>query len=423
MDGYLILVVVVLIVLSAFFSASETAISTINRIRMRNRAGQGNKRAAKVLHMAENYDKTLSTILVGNNIVNIASASISTMLFTNWFGLSGVGIATAVITVVVLIFGEILPKSIAKESADSFAMFVAYPLSFIVFILTPVVTIFVGIKKGVLKLIKPKRKQVSVTEQELKYIIEEIEDEGVLEKQESELVRSALDFDEITADEILTPRVDVVLISLDEEIETIKELFIEEHYSRLPVYKESIDDIVGVLYSKDFFTAYVRNKDFSIRDMLQSVLFVPPKKRISELFSELQKSKSHLAIVTDQYGGNMGIITLEDIIEELVGEIWDEYDEDESDFIELDENTFELSGDLRANDLPEVLRIDDLDIDTDSNTAGGWALEMLGHIPESGESFRHGRLSVAIKEVTDNRILRMTVRIVPEQPEEEESNN
>lgn len=418
MDGYLILVLVVLVLLSAFFSASETAISTINRIRMRNLADEGNKKAQKAIQMADNYDRTLSTILVGNNIVNIAFASLSTMLFTSWFGVSGVGIATLVSTVVVLVFGEVLPKSLAKEFADSFALAVSYPLYYIMILLTPIVYIFIGIKKGVMRIFKPQKKQVSVTEQELKYIIEEIEDEGVLEKQESELVRSALDFDEITADEILTPRVDVVSAEVGESIETIKDLFVEEHFSRIPIYENSIDNVIGVLYSKDFFTAYIKGTDFSIRDMLQSVIFIPPKKKISELFSELQKSKSHLAIVTDQYGGNMGIVTLEDILEELVGEIWDEYDEDERDFVPLDENTFEISGDLRVSDLIEELNIDGLTIETSSNSVGGWALERLGHIPKAGESFTNGILKVTVKEVIENRIMRLTVQILPPQKEE-----
>ena len=418
MDGYLILVLVVLVLLSAFFSASETAISTINRIRMRNLADEGNKKAQKAIQMADNYDRTLSTILVGNNIVNIAFASLSTMLFTSWFGVSGVGIATLVSTVVVLVFGEVLPKSLAKEFADSFALAVSYPLYYIMILLTPIVYIFIGIKKGVMRIFKPQKKQVSVTEQELKYIIEEIEVEGVLEKQESELVRSALDFDEITADEILTPRVDVVSAEVGESIETIKDLFVEEHFSRIPIYENSIDNVIGVLYSKDFFTAYIKGTDFSIRDMLQSVIFIPPKKKISELFSELQKSKSHLAIVTDQYGGNMGIVTLEDILEELVGEIWDEYDEDERDFVPLDENTFEISGDLRVSDLIEELNIDGLTIETSSNSVGGWALERLGHIPKAGESFTNGILKVTVKEVIENRIMRLTVQILPPQKEE-----
>ena len=417
MDGYLILVLVVLVLLSAFFSASETAISTVNRIRMRNYADEGNKKAQKVIHMADNYDRTLSTILVGNNIVNIAFASLSTMLFTNLFGVSGVGIATLVSTIVVLIFGEILPKSMAKEFSDTFTLTVAYPLYWIMLVLTPVVYIFIGIKKGIMQIFKPQKKQVSVTEQELKYIIEEIEDEGVLEKQESELVRSALDFDEITAEEILTPRVDVVSAEADASTETIKDLFIEEHYSRIPIYEDRIDNIIGVLYSKDFFTAYIKGTEFSIRDMLQSVIFIPPSKKISELFSELQKSKSHLAVVTDQYGGNMGIVTLEDILEELVGEIWDEYDEDERDFVPLDENTFEISGDLRESDLIEELKIEGLIIETGSNTAGGWALESFGHIPTEGESFMNGILKVTVKEVSENRIIRLTVQVLPPQKE------
>lgn len=414
MDDYLIIVLVVLIAFSAFFSASETAVTTVNRIRMRNRSDGGDKKAQLVLKMTDSYDRTLSTILVGNNIVNIGFASISTMLFTNWFGVSGVGIATLVSTVFVLIFGEILPKSMAREYSDSFALTIAYPLYWIIILLTPIVYIFIGIKKGFLRVVKPRKKEVSVTEQELKYIIEEIEDEGVLEKQEGELVRSALDFDEITAEEILTPRVDVVAIETSESNEVIKDLLIEEHFSRLPVYEESIDNIIGVLYSKDFFAAYIKGDAFSIRDMLQNVTFIPPKKRISELFSELQKSKSHMAVVTDQYGGNMGIITLEDIIEELVGEIWDEYEEEEYDFVTVDENTSDVSGDLRISDFLEELRLDGLMIETGSNSIGGWALENFGHIPKQGESFTNGPLKVTVKEVAENRIIRLTVQVLSE---------
>ena len=425
MDGYLIVVLVVLIAFSAFFSASETAISTINRIRIRNYAEEeGNKKAALVLRLSENYDKTLSSILVGNNIVNIAFSSLSTMMFTNWLGVSGVGVATLVATIVVLIFGEILPKSIAKEYADSLAMAIVYPLRGIMFILTPFVWLFVGIKSLILKIFKPKKKQVSVTEEELKYIIEEIEDEGVLESQESELVRSALDFDEVTVDEILTPRVDVISIEVDDPIEEIRDIFIKERFSRIPVYEGSIDNVIGILYSKDFYAAYIEKHDFQIRDILQGVILVPPKKKISELFNELQKSKSHIAIVTDEYGGNMGIVTLEDILEELVGEIWDEHDEIEHDFIKTGENTFDISGDLRVSDFLEELEKDELshEIDTDSISMGGWALEVFGYIPQTGESFTEGPLTVTVKEAAENRIIRLSVTFSPLSDDEDDEN-
>ena len=415
MDGYLITALVALILLSAFFSASETAISTVNRIRLSTRAEEGNKRARLVLKMTDQYDRTLSSILVGNNIVNIAFTAISTMFFTGWFGLSGVGIATLVTTAIVLVFGEILPKSFAREYADSFAPAIAYPLCWIIIILTPLVALLLGIKKLFLALFRPKKKEkVSVTERELKHIIEEIEDEGVLEKQESELVQSALDFDEITAEEILTPRVDVVSVPVDEPVESIKDTFLAERYSRIPVYENGIDNVIGVLYSKDFFAAYVEKRIGSIRDLLQPALFVPPQKKISELLSELQKSQSHLAIVVDQYGGNMGIVTMEDILEELVGEIWDEFDEVERDFAPTGQNTFEVSGDLRVSELIERLEIDDLSIETGSNTVGGWVLESLGHIPEKGESFRDGRFLVTVGETAENRILRLVIEILPD---------
>lgn len=419
MSSYFIIIIVVLICLSAFFSASETAYSSVNRIRLKNYAGNGNKRAEKALKITDNFDKTLSTILIGNNIVNIASASLGTVLFTELFGASGVGLSTFVMTVVVLIFGEILPKSVAKEKAETIALAVATPLSVLIAILTPLSFLFMGIKKGFMKLFKNDKKNVSVTEEELKYIIEEIEDEGVLEKQESELVQSALDFDEITADEILTPRVDLVSIDITETIEAIKTIFITEHFSRIPVYEKSVDNIIGVLYSKDFFTAYVDHPEsISIRDMLQNVIFVPPKKKISALLSELQKLKSHIAVITDQYGGVMGIVTLEDILEELVGEIWDEYDDVEIELTKVNDHLYEASGDMHVSDLFEQLELEKPEPDIISNTLSGWVLEEFGHIPSPGESFQYLNLKVTVATVVDQRIVSLKIELLPEDTQE-----
>lgn len=416
MTSYYIIIIVILIALSAFFSASETAYSSVNRIRLKNYAGNGNKRAEKALKITDNFDKTLSTILIGNNIVNIASASVGTVLFTELFGASGVGVSTFVMTVVVLIFGEILPKSVAKEKAESIALIVSTPLTILMTILTPLSFLFMGIKKGFMKLFKNEKKNVSVTEEELKYIIEEIEDEGVLEKQESELVQSALDFDEVTADEILTPRVDLVSIDVNEEIETIKDIFITEHFSRIPVYEKSVDNIVGVLYSKDFFTAYIDHPNsISIKDMLQKVIFVPPKKKISALLSELQKLKSHIAVITDQYGGVMGIVTLEDILEELVGEIWDEYDDIEVELSKISDTVYEASGDIHVSDLFQQLELEKPEPDISSNTLSGWVLEEFGHIPMSGESFQYLNLKITVLRVIDQRIISLRIELLPEE--------
>lgn len=416
MTSYYIIIIVILIALSAFFSASETAYSSVNRIRLKNYAGNGNKRAEKALKITDNFDKTLSTILIGNNIVNIASASVGTVLFTELFGASGVGVSTFVMTVVVLIFGEILPKSVAKEKAESIALTVSTPLTILMTILTPLSFLFMGIKKGFMKLFKNEKKNVSVTEEELKYIIEEIEDEGVLEKQESELVQSALDFDEVTADEILTPRVDLVSIDVNEEIETIKDIFITEHFSRIPVYEKSVDNIVGVLYSKDFFTAYIDHPNsISIKDMLQKVIFVPPKKKISALLSELQKLKSHIAVITDQYGGVMGIVTLEDILEELVGEIWDEYDDIEVELSKISDTVYEASGDIHVSDLFQQLELEKPEPDISSNTLSGWVLEEFGHIPMSGESFQYLNLKITVLRVIDQRIISLRIELLPEE--------
>ncbi len=372
---------VFLIAMSAFFSGTETAFATVNRIRMKNIAAAGNKKAEKVIRIAEEYDRALSAILIGNNIVNIASASIGTVIFTTWFGSSGAGISTIVMTILVLMFGEILPKSYAKQHAEQLALKVVHLLDFFIKLFSPFIFLFLKLTSLVSKKgeIPP-----SVTEQELKYIIEESENEGVLEQQESELVQSALDFDEITVEEVLTPRVDVVAVEEHENAETVKELFFEEGYSRLPVYSGSIDHVIGIVHNKDFMKAYIENKEVRLTDIMQDTVYVPPKKFISELMKELQRLKSHMAVVTDQYGGTIGIITLEDIIEELVGEIWDESDEEEVEFTQLSENCYQVSGDLDPEDFFDEIGYDysEAEIEEISNSFAGWALETFERIPE-----------------------------------------
>lgn len=414
-SGGLCILVVILVGMSAFFSGSETAFATINKIRLKNLAAEGNKKAAKVLKVAEDYDRALSAILIGNNIVNIGSASIGTIIFTSWFGpANGAWISTLVMTIMVLIFGEILPKSLAKENAERFSLAVVDILDFLIKIFSPLIFFFLKLKELISRS-NGENQQPSVTEQELKYIIEESESEGVLEEQESQLVQSALDFDETVVSEVLTPRVDVVAIELNEDIDTIKSLFFEEGYSRLPVFQGTIDTIVGVIHSKDFFRAYIQEKNVDISKLLQKTIYVPPKKRISELLRELQKLKSHMAVVTDQYGGTIGVITLEDMIEELVGDIWDESDEEEIDIVKVSDTEYQVSGDTNIEDFFDRIDFEyrESDFEDCAHTFAGWALETFERIPEMGDYFEYENLKIQVLEVSEQRILKFSIFVQP----------
>ncbi|MBQ8613530.1 MAG: HlyC/CorC family transporter, partial [Ruminiclostridium sp.] len=314
-----------MIVFSAFFSASETAYTSANKIRLKSKAENGKKSAARALNIIEKYDKTLTTILIGNNIVNILTSSLATVLFIDLLKDADKGsvASTVVVTVVVLIFGEILPKTIAKSNAETFACAISGIMSFLMTVFTPLSAVFILLQKGANKLFASKSKEVSMTEQELLSIIDEIEDEGVLEEQEGSLVKSALVFDETIVSQVITPRVNIVAVEINAGEEKVKELFLKEQYSRLPVYEKTVDHIVGVITQHDFFEKIVRGESFTISEIMQDTLHIPNLMKISDVLKQMQKNKLHLAVVVDQYGGTEGIVTLEDIIEELVGEIWD----------------------------------------------------------------------------------------------------
>lgn len=407
------IVIVILVLLSSFFSGTETAFSSVSKIRLKNYASSGDKRARRALKVSEQFDTALSAILIGNNIVNIAAASVGTVMFTDLLGGSGMGVSTVVLTVVVLIFGEVLPKSMAKRHPENMAMRSAAPLLVLMKLFFPAIWLLQRLIRLFSSRVKESEKP-TVTEEELKYIIEEIEDEGVMNEHESELVQSAIDFDDITADEILTPRVDVESVEVTDESQEILELFFSTGYTRLPVYEKSIDNIIGVINEKDFIKAYLQDRQTDIRSLLQKVIFVPPKKRISELLKELQREKLHMAVVTDPFGGTIGILTMEDIIEELVGEIWDESDEVKNDIQKLSANAYRVSGDINVYDLLEALDESDTDYDGSSQSLSGWALDEFEHIPEAGESFDYKRLHIVVEKVSEQRIISFLIRIVPE---------
>lgn len=415
-------IIAVLMALSAFFSSTETAFSSVNKIRLKHLANQGDKKAEKTLKIAENFDNVLTTILVGNNIVNIFSASLGTVICTQLFGDKGVAISTAVMTVLVLIFGEILPKSFAKENAEKMALQSTPLLSAFMFILKPITWLFMQLKRLTGKLIKSGEEHPSVTEDELKYIIDEIEDEGVLEEQESELVRSALEFDETSVQEILIPRVRVTAIEKDTDIEEIKQVFLTECYSRLPVYEDTIDNIVGIIHERDFFRMLIEgeNSPRSISGIIQKTIFISEMRPISEVLKEMQKNKVHMAIVKDQYGGTSGIVTLEDIIEELVGEIYDEADEVIPAIVKVSDNVYDISAELSASDMLEELDLPENLIESEANSVGGWVIELFGHIPEKGETVKSGIFTINVTEANEQSISKIRLTLdMPKENEEE----
>lgn len=422
MDPWLtIAVCVVLIMLSAFFSSTETAFSSVSKVRLKNLADNGNKKAKTALYVSERYGKALSTVLVGNNIVNIANSALATVFFVNLFGeANGTVLCTIVMTIIVLIFGEVMPKNIAINNAERICMNFAPVLRFLMIILTPITAILMGINKIYEKVAKKDESaEPSVTEDELKYIIESIEEEGVLEEQESELVQSALEFDEKTVVEVITPRVDMVAIDIDDPIDEITELVLKERYSRIPVYKDNIDKIIGVLHTRDYLEALIENNGVpDIESMLQPAHFIYKTKKLSALLADFKYNKIHLAVVTDDYGGILGIVTMEDLLEQIVGDIWDEDEEEEKMFLKISDNKYEVSGDMSIPDMLDLFDKPARYIETDSNSVGGWALEQLTNIPESGEQFVYKEFEITVRKVMDQRILSLIIVYTPKENEE-----
>ena len=412
--------IVILIAMSALFSSMETAFSSVNKVRLKHNAANGSKRAAKALEISENFDKALTTILVGNNIVNILSSALGTVIFTGLFGAAGVAVATAVMTVLVLIFGEIIPKSFAKQNAEKCALAFAALLNVLMVLLTPISAFFAVIQRGITKISKS-GDSPDFTEDELKYIIEEIEDQGVLEEQESDLVRSALEFDEITIEQILVPRVKVVAVERNEDISNILEIFKRDRYSRLPVYEDTIDNIIGLINEKDFFAMYLESegKPSDIEHIIQKALYISEMKLISEVLKEMQRTKIHMAIVKDQYGGTSGIVTMEDIIEELVGEIYDENDEVIHNIVEVAEHIYDVQADISINDMLEKLELPVDLIETDSNTVGGWVMELFGRIPEKNDTITEGIFTITVLEADEQSVSKVGIRLDTEKNEDQ----
>ncbi len=400
-----IILMFVCIAFSAYFSATETAFTSLNRVAIKTLANEGDKRAERVLKLVENYDKLLTTILVGNNIVNIALSSVATVFFIENVSKNlGATLATIVVTVVVLIFGEITPKNVAKENAESFALSVALSISFFMVIFTPLNCFFSLFKNLATKLFKSKGVS-SATENEILTLVDEAEEQGEFDSEESELIRSAIEFNDVEAVDIFTPRVDVVAVEYGASNSEIAKVFAKSGFTRLPIYQETIDNIIGTINQKEFYNT-VYNRSTPVDEIISEPFFITPSMKISDLLKELQRQKRHIAIISDEYGGTKGIVTMEDILEELVGEIWDEHDEVLNEITKLSEKSFSV---ICSMDFEEFCEHFEIETETEMNSVGGFVMEKLSKVPEVGDKFKFEHLSFEVTETDERRASKVTV--------------
>ena len=413
--------IVILVMLSGFFSGTETAFSSVNRTKLKIKAQDGNKAAANALKLSENYDKLLSAILVGNNLVNITLSVLFNNLFESLIpspAVCGV-VSVAVSTVIVLTFGEISPKMIAKDNAESIAMAFGYPIRAVMVLLYPFTLLFSGLK-FLLKKIFRSGGDDKITEEELLSMVEEAQEDGSLDMQERELISSAIEFDDAEVKDIFVPRVNVIAVPVDMPMEKIKGLFLEHNFSRMPVYKGEIDSIIGMIHNIDFFAALERG-EVTIKNIITPVAVATEHMKISMLLRSMQRQKVHMAVVVDEYGGTLGIVTLEDILEELVGEIWDEHDEVVNYFTDIDEETAIVDGRADLDEFFEHFGIDKDEAENfDSQTVSGWVIEEIGEIPKKAQSFDYKNLTVTVNRLTQRRVLDVKVAVHPVEAEEED---
>lgn len=408
-----VILLVTLILLSAFFSSAETAFSSVNKIRLKNFMDEGRKGSKKAYYIAENFDKTLTTILIGNNIVNTAAASISAALATEVFGGNmALVISTVIMTILILIFGEILPKSFAKENAESLSLSIAGILLLLIKLFTPFNWFFIQLKGIVSKVFHQQDDLPTVTEDEIKVMLNIGEQEGVIDKEEWQLIHRSMNFDDTLTGEVLTPRIDMITIDISASAEEVQNVFFKERFSRIPVYEEHIDQIVGILSDKEFFMHLLKYGEVNLREIIREPLFVVETMKISDLLPKLQKEKVHMAIVLDEYGGTAGLITLEDVLEELVGEIWDEQDEKITSMKQISDTVFKFNAQFPLDDFSYVLNIPRPE--SAYHTIGGWVIENFGIIPSQNDFFKYQDLKVSVEEVLNRRVTKVKVERIEE---------
>ncbi len=409
MGSYILMVI--LICFSAFFSGSEISYASANQTRLKKAAENGGLAAKTAYYISTHFNRGLTMVLIGNNLVNIATASVGAVVAMQLLGPSGAAVSSVIVTIVLLIFGEIVPKIVAKERPENFATKVALPLRFMMFIIAPIISLITAVTSAVERFFSKGNQAHAVTQEELSSIIETADEEGVLDEEESELMQSALDFDNITAEEIITPRVDVEAVDIGDSYENICKEVMNTRRSRLPVYEGSIDNIIGVLVVKTFLKHAVANRNVDIHALLMPVCRVYKTMNLAALLSEMKASKIHMAVVTDEYGGTMGIVTMEDCLEQLVGDIWDESDEVVEECVQLDNSTYEVNGDMNIHEFFEMIGYDDRHFESEYTTVGGWAIENLECLPHVGDSFTFDNMIVTVREVDDLRILKLVIEV------------
>ena len=416
----ILILIVILIILSAFFSSCEIAYSSVNKIKLKKKVSDGNKEATKAMEIVNNYSEALSTILIGNNLVNIAVSSLATMVAVAYLGEEmGSLLATIVATIVVLIFGEILPKALANKFSLKLTLLYVKPFKICRIIFFPITFLVTKFVKLISKIWTPKNIEVSEIDEELNVITEELEEEGVIDEEDAELIISAIDFRDVTAHEIMIPRVDVFAIDIDDNQEDIlknEQIF---RYSRVPVYEDTIDHVIGILNTTSLMKKILNGEQIDLRSMLIEPMSVHKTKHISNILTKFKATNQHLAIVADEFGGFMGILTIEDIVEELVGDIFDETDEVILDYKELGENIYEVDGDMNIYDFFELVDYDDRDFESEYTTVGGWCTDMLEKFPEVGDTFEFANFTVTITEVEGMRVGKIKVEIQEMIDEEE----
>lgn len=416
-----LIVIIVCLIFSAFFSSSEITYASANKLRLKRAAEEKGSVASKLAYkIYNNYESALATILIGNNLVNIASESVATVIVISLLGSSYAWVATVVMTVIVLLCGEIVPKVVVKTMPETFATIFAIPLNALMVITKPIVVIVDGIIKLLSHFWEKGVDTAPISKEELETIIDTVEDEGVIDEEKCDLLQSAFDFSEVQAYEIITPRVDMLAIDADSDREKMLELILDSTYTRIPVYKDTVDNVIGILHVNLVMRALTEDPNADILSSLLEPVFVHKTMSLDDVLTVMRKNRSHLVIVTDEYGGVMGVLTMEDVMEQLVGDIWDENDEIEPDVVELSDGMLEIDGDMRIEDFFDEVEFDTRDFDDDNATVGGFVIQLLGHYADPGEKVDYENLSFTVLEIDNHRIERLMVEVRPVEEETEE---
>lgn len=423
------ILLVLLLMGSAFFSGTEIAFTSLNKLRLKKEADTATKAEKLVLYICNHYDNALSTVLIGNNLVNIGATSIATVIAVSLAAASqgkisddtASSIVTIVMTIIILIVGEITPKMLAKRYNEVIVRVVCWPLMALMIILSPAVFISTRIVNlfSLLWRRKKDEENVTITEEDLESILDTVEDEGIIDENQTELLQSALEFTDLSASDILTPRIDVIGLEISDSLEKVLEIINESQFSRYPVYDRTIDHVVGMIYVKHLLRELVENKNLEWQSFMLNHIFIPESMKLNDIMEEFRKNQMHMAIVADEYGGTAGIVTMEDVLEQLVGEIWDENDDIVSDWQKITDTRYECSGDMNLSEFCDELDLDEEDLGSDCATVGGWATDQIGAMPVEFDAFDFKHLTIIVKAVNESHRIEKLIVLLHECPEDE----